>query len=135
MLIGLCQRYTKAMKKKVVIVDDAPFIQEILMTLLSQMDCDVVGVASDGQQAVETVLAQKPDLVFLDLILPEKNGIQVAKEILEYFPEIPIVVMSTVDQKTMIDESLKVGCVEFIAKPFDKKDIESSIKKHLGKIK
>ena len=107
----------------VIIVDDAPFIQEILQALLKEAGVNVIATASNGVEAVTLSKALKPDAIFMDLIMPEMSGIDATKAILENDPTIQIIAISTVDQEFMVMKAIEAGCVTFIAKPFQKQDL------------
>jgi two-component system chemotaxis response regulator CheY len=117
---------------RVLVVDDAPFIREVLRQLLVQHQIEVVGEAVDGQHAVELALQTKPDVILMDIIMPRKSGIEATKEILESLPQTKIIACSTADQQTMVLRALDAGCCEYVVKPFRRDRlihvIESSMK-------
>jgi two-component system, chemotaxis family, chemotaxis protein CheY len=103
---------------KLVIVDDAPFIREALRTLLKNSEFECVGEAIDGVEAVKVIRNLKPEIVLLDLVLPKKNGIEVAREILEEMPKIKIIACSTEGRSGLMLKALDAGCAHFLTKPF-----------------
>ncbi len=103
---------------KLVIVDDAPFIREALRMLLKSTEFECVGEATDGVEAVKVIRNLKPEIVLLDLVLPKKNGIDVAKEILEEMPKIKIIACSTEGRSGLMLKALDAGCSHFLTKPF-----------------
>lgn len=105
------------------IVDDAPFIREILRTLGTQLGGSFVGEAETGRGAVELVKKSLPDVLFLDLVMPGKNGMELIPEILAIWPEVRIIVCSTLDQDSIIAQAQKAGAQYFITKPFTKEKI------------
>ncbi len=116
---ALGQVYNKNMERhRVLIVDDAPYIRELLVLILTKGGFEIVGEAGDGAEAVQKVQSLKPDLVLMDIVMPLKSGIQAAQEILEKVPGTKVVMMSTVDQDIMSVKALETGAHELIRKPF-----------------
>src|SRR5206468_19936 len=106
------------MSTRILIVDDAPFIREVLRHLLIKNDFTVVGEAVDGQHAVELATQMEPDVVLMDMVMPRKTGIEATKEILSTHPQIRVIACSTVDQQSMVLKALDAGCCDFVVKPF-----------------
>lgn len=106
------------MNIKLVIVDDAPFIREIVKQIAVNHNIQVVQEVASGSDAVEAILAADTDVVLLDLALPGKNGVEIAHEVLKVKPHLPIIACSSIDDQNVIDQAIKVGCCEFVAKPF-----------------
>jgi two-component system chemotaxis response regulator CheY len=113
---------------KLVIVDDAPFIREAIRGILKGSEVELVAEASDGEEAVLIVQKLQPDVVLMDLVLPKKNGIDAAREILENNPKVKIVACSTEGQEGMLIRALDVGCVNFLAKPFKAEELLKTIR-------
>jgi two-component system, chemotaxis family, chemotaxis protein CheY len=110
-------------KLNVLIVDDAPFIRDILRHIIKKAGHHVVGEAEDGAQAVEKALSLKPDLVIMDIVMPLKTGVQATREILEKLPETKVIACSTLDQDNMLMKAMEAGAVEYIKKPFNAPDV------------
>lgn len=106
------------MALRVLVVDDAGFIRQILTSLLTELGCDVVGEARNGAEAVLRAKAVEPDLIFMDMVLPQKNGAEAATEILESRPECRIVAMSTATEEVVRARAIQAGCIRFLEKPF-----------------
>lgn len=117
---------------KLVIVDDAPFIREVVRHIVENTGIEVVGEAQDGVEAIEVVRKALPNVVLMDLVMPRKSGIEAAREILAEHPEIKIVACSTLDQETMVMKALDAGCCNYIVKPFQREDLVKTIKAALG---
>lgn len=123
------------MRYRFVVVDDAGFLREIIKNILVDAGGVCVGEASNGDEAVAIVQATLPDLVILDMVMPQRNGIQTAQAIKELHPEMKIIGCSTIDQETMIQKALAVGFDAYVTKPFSKEDIIKNVTKvfpHLG---
>ena len=104
-------------------MDDTPFIAEIISHVALQQGHTIVGQASNGEQAIQMCAQLKPDLIFMDIIMPIMNGLQATEKISQLMPQSKIVMMSTVDQEDLLKESLNVGSVSYIRKPFTKNDL------------
>lgn len=109
------------------IVEDAFFIQEVLQGILDAKGGYCVGNSADGEEAVEKIKQVIPDVVFLDLVLPKKNGVEIIQEIKEYNPGVRIVVVSALDFSVLNSEDIKKDIDYLIKKPFSKKEIEEVI--------
>lgn len=88
--------------------------------------------AEDGVKAVEAYTAEKPDLVFMDITMPNKDGLETLKEIKAMDPGATIVMCSAMGQETMVMDSIKSGAKDFIVKPFKPERVLSTVKKILG---
>lgn len=122
---------------KVLVVDDAPFIREIVKHSLKDVhDIDLVGEAEDGEDALMQARLSRPDVILMDLVLPKKNGIESAREILDLFPEMKIVAFSTNDHEAIIMQALEAGARSFLLKPFSTEDLIVAIRQaHQGGVK
>jgi two-component system chemotaxis response regulator CheY len=117
---------------KILLVDDAAFMRMMLKTTLTQAGYTEILEAADGAQAVETYQAEKPDMVFMDITMPNKDGLEALKEIKALDPEATVVMCSAMGQEAMVMDSIKSGAKDFIVKPFKPERILSTIKKILG---
>ena len=109
------------------IADDAGFIREILLRLLIAEGHQVVAEAHQGIQAISLARQLAPELIFLDLVLPEMNGLEVAQEILKNNNQIAIVAMSAIEDESIHQEALNSGCRCFLQKPFSKAAVLQAI--------
>ncbi len=107
------------MNYRVVIVDDAPFVREVLTHILKPTEFQVVDEASDGAEAVTKILEANPHLVIMDIVMPQKSGIQATIEILAQNPNIKIVACSTEGSETIVAKAIEAGCCDFVVKPFE----------------
>ncbi len=113
---------------KLIIADDAPFILQVTRSLLEGESVDIVAEASDGDEVVKLALEHKPDAIFMDMVMPNKNGVDATREILLQLPETKIIAFSTLDEDLMKDKALAAGCVAYITKPFNRNDLVNSLK-------
>lgn len=119
------------MAKRVLIVDDALIMRRRIRDIAVECGWNVAGEATDGQQAVELYCHEKPDLVTMDIVMPNKDGVTALKEIISADPSARIVMVSAVDQKEKLNECIRAGAVDFVVKPFDKSRLKSFFDKYL----
>lgn len=113
---------------KIMIVDDAVFIRKVLKGILSELGYNVVAEASTGKDAVEQAAKVKPDIITLDITLPDMSGIDVLKEIKRVLPSVQVVMVSALSGQEAVMQALREGAVNYITKPFSKEKIESVLK-------
>jgi two-component system chemotaxis response regulator CheY len=122
------------MPTKVLIVDDAMFMRAILKdVLLNAGDFEVVGEASDGEEAVKFAKELRPDLITMDIVMPNMDGIEATKQIMKADPAVKIVMCSALGQEPLIMESLASGAKDFVVKPFSAEKVLKVIQGILGK--
>lgn len=118
------------MALRIIVVDDAPFIREIVKQILNdQKDYEVVGEAEDGLKAVELAEELKPDIIFMDIVMPEMSGIKATEEILKFDSSIKIIAFTTMDASAIQKKAMKAGCRGFLKKPFTKVEFLNYLKK------
>ena len=117
---------------KILLVDDAAFMRMMLKNTLTQAGYTDLIEAEDGVKAVEAYTAEKPDLVFMDITMPNKDVLETLKEIKAMDPGATIVMCSAMGQETMVMDSIKSGAKDFIVKPFKPERVLSTVKKILG---
>ncbi len=106
------------MGARVMIVDDALFMRNMLRNIFSEGGFEVVGEAQNGNEAVEKYTQLRPELVTMDIVMPEKSGIEALKEIVAIDGSARIVICSALGQESLIMEALEAGARDFIVKPF-----------------
>jgi len=112
-------------KKGILIVDDAVFARNTLKKVIAELDyAQVVGEASNGSEAISLYKKLKPDLVTMDLVMPEKSGIEAIEEILKINKSAIIVVVSAVGQEHLVMEATEKGAKDFVQKPIDKEELK-----------
>ncbi|MFC0524149.1 response regulator [Pontibacillus salicampi] len=120
------------MANKILIVDDAAFMRMMIKDILTKNGYDVVGEAQDGSQAVEKYKELEPDLVTMDITMPEMDGITALKEIKSINPNATIIMCSAMGQQAMVIDAIQAGAKDFIVKPFQADRVIEAIKKALS---
>jgi len=109
---------------KILICDDSILARKSLHEILVQLGYEDIAEVSNGQLAVDTYRILKPSIVFLDIVMPVKDGITATKEIIEYDPDACIVIVSSVGTQTHLKEAIKAGARDFIQKPVELEQLE-----------
>jgi DNA-binding NarL/FixJ family response regulator len=117
---------------RMIVADDAPFIREIVRHVCESNDIELVGEATDGNEAVALAKKIRPDVVLLDIIMPNKSGIEAAKEIAAFDPNIKMIAFSTADQDTLVMRALEAGCVSYLVKPFKSEELVKAIRQSVA---
>ena len=120
------------MSKRVLLVDDAAFMRMMIKNVLTQNGYEVAGEASNGQEALVLYEKVKPDLVTLDITMPEMDGIQTLKELLKIDPSANIIMVTAMGQQQLVIEAIQVGAKDFVVKPFQPDRLLEAVKKALG---
>lgn len=118
------------MSFRYIVIDDAAFVGELLKNILGSSGGLCVGLALNGEEGLTLFQKTLPDLVFLDMVMPKENGIEVARKIREINREAIIVACSTLDDSNIIENALDLGCNEYVQKPFSKEGILSVVSKY-----
>jgi two-component system chemotaxis response regulator CheY len=113
---------------KGIIVDDAAIMRHRLRSIL-ETDFLIVDEASNGVEALDLYSKYKPDFLTLDISMPEMNGLETLKNLIEAYPDAKIVIVSAVGQKQIVFEALSMGAKDFIVKPFDPERVLQSVKR------
>lgn len=119
------------MANRVLIVDDAAFMRMMLKDILNKNGYDVCGEACNGNEALEKYKELKPDLVTIDITMPEKDGISALKDIMAFDSNAKCVMCSAMGQQAMVIEAIQSGAKDFIVKPFQADRVLESIRKIL----
>lgn len=116
---------------KILIVDDAGFMRKMVQTHLSKAGYTDFVEGEDGQRAVELYKEEKPDLVIMDITMPNLNGIEALRMIKENDPDAKVIMCSAMGQEAMVMEAIKLGALDFIVKPFKADRIVQTVNKIL----
>ena len=103
---------------KIIIVDDNDLIRTLLRGILRAEDCEIIGEARNGTLALELIEKSKPDIVLLDVLMPEMDGLEALQNIKQQYPEIIVVMITGSPSKDNVQESIQGGASGFIVKPF-----------------
>ena len=120
------------MAKRILIADDALFMRVTLKNILTKNGYEIAGEATNGRESVEMYKSIMPDLVTMDITMPELDGIAALKEIRAFDPEASVVMCTAMGQKNMVLEAVAAGAKDFIVKPFQPDKVLESIQKHCG---
>jgi two-component system chemotaxis response regulator CheY len=114
---------------RLLIVDDALIMRKVIRDVAVEAGWDVVGEARDGAEAVEMYARLRPDLVTMDLVMPVLGGLEALQRIRASDPRAKVVVVTALDQKQMLLESIRHGALDFVVKPFDRGRLASLLNK------
>ena len=117
------------MSKRILVVDDAAFMRMLLKDILGNGGFEIAGEATSGAEAVRKYKELQPDLVTMDILMPDMDGIQAVKEIKALDPNARIIMCSAMGQKEMVVEAIKAGAKDFITKPFQAERILETLEK------
>lgn len=116
----------------VLIVDDAAFMRMMIKDILSKNNFEIAGEAANGFEAIEKYKEVQPDLVTMDITMPEMDGIEALKEIKKMDPNAKVVMCSAMGQQAMVIDAIQSGAKDFIVKPFQADRVLEALKKVLG---
>ena len=116
-------------KGRIFIVDDSRTARKVLRSILEEQGYVIVGEASNGEEALQTIPETGVDLVTLDITMPVMDGIEALKHLVQRTPETKVLMVSASAQKEKIMEALKIGACDFLQKPYDKNQVISSVKR------
>ena len=120
------------MAKNILICDDAAFMRMMIKDILTKNGYNIAGEAENGAKAVEKYAELKPDLVLMDITMPEMDGIEALKKIKETDPNAAVIMCSAMGQEAMVVQAIKEGAMDFIVKPFKPDRILQTVTKILG---
>lgn len=116
---------------RVLICDDSILIRKKLRNTLEKCKCEEIYEAENGNVAVELVKVNNPDLIFMDIVMPDKDGIEALKEIMEFNPDAKVVMASSVGTNEHLKKAIENGAYDFIQKPISLESITNLIEKVL----
>ena len=117
------------MANGILVVDDAAFMRMMIKNILSKSGYDIVGEAENGVQAVAKFKELKPELVTMDITMPEMDGISAVKEIKKLDPAAKIIMCSAMGQQAMVIDAIQAGAKDFIVKPFQPNRVLEAVQK------
>ena len=117
---------------RVLVVDDAAFMRKMVTDALASGGHEVIGEAGNGAEGVEQFQELRPDLVTLDITMPEKDGLEALKEIMALDPSARVIMCSALGQESKVLESIKLGAKDFVVKPFEQDRVNAAVGKALA---
>lgn len=120
------------MGNKVLVVDDAAFMRMMIKDILRKGGYEVVGEAEDGSKAVEKYKELRPDLVTMDITMPDMDGITAVKEIRKLDGNAQIIMCSAMGQQAMVIDAIQAGAKDFVVKPFQPERVLEAVRKVLS---
>ena len=120
------------MNKRVLIVDDAVFMRNMIREILSGAGFEVVGEAGNGVEAVDRWRELRPDVTTMDIVMPFRSGIEATREIVDTSPGAVVVMCSALGQESLVMEAIEAGASDFVVKPFKGEDVLGVVRKVLG---
>ena len=120
------------MSRTVLVVDDAIFMRTMIGDILKQAGIEVVGEAASGVEAVQRYKELKPDLVTMDIVMPDMGGIDAVREIIKEDPEARILMCSAMGQQGLVVEAIQAGARDFVVKPFQPSRVIEAVQRLLG---
>ena len=109
--------------KRLLVVDDALFMRKLICGVAAEAGWEVVGEATNGLEAIAMYDRFRPDLVTMDLVMPEMGGLEALRRIRAQDPEARVVVVTALDQKQALMDSIRDGALDFIVKPFERERV------------
>ncbi|EWG10396.1 chemotaxis protein CheY [Cytobacillus firmus DS1] len=120
------------MVARILIVDDAKFMRVTLSSILKKDDHEIVGEGENGKEAVDLFVNLKPDLVMMDITMPEMSGLEAVREIKRDNPNAKVIMCSAMGQQKVVVESIEAGAKDFIIKPFDESRVLEAVNRVLS---
>jgi two-component system chemotaxis response regulator CheY len=116
----------------VLICDDAAFMRSMLSDILTQANFEVVGEAQTGVEAVEKYRQLRPDLITIDILMPDQSGIDAVKEIVQFDPDARVLMCSALGQQSLVVAAIQAGARDFVVKPFQPSRVLEAVERVLG---
>ena len=116
--------------KKILIVDDERHVRELISKFLSPRGYTVL-LAGNGEEGMTSIRSERPDLVFLDIIMPGKDGLEVLQDIKRDYPDLPVIIFSALHEEETAKEAIRLGAYDYMTKPFK---LESLLKDFIERI-
>ncbi|HVZ81986.1 MAG TPA: response regulator [bacterium] len=113
-------------------VDDSSFMRSLLKGIILKDGFELAGEAENGRDAVELYKKIRPDLVTMDIVMPDMDGIEAVKTIRSFDPEARIIMVSAMGQQSMVIDSIQAGARDFIIKPFQPPRVHEALRRVMG---
>ena len=112
----------------VLIVDDSSFIRSMIARLVKEIDMEVTGLAANGEQALELIEQNEPQIMTLDMVLPDMTGLDVLRVVKNHYPDIKVIMITTMAQPSMIEEAKELNVDKYLLKPVTDQDLISALR-------
>ena len=121
-------------KKKILVVDDSKTALFMVTTILKREPYDLV-TAHDGQQAVETAVTERPDLILMDVVMPRKTGFEACRELKqrEDTKSIPVILVTTRGEGENVETGFECGCNDYVTKPVNAQELLAKVRDHIAR--
>jgi two-component system chemotaxis response regulator CheY len=116
---------------RLLVVDDSDFARAQISSLLVQLGFSVAGEAGNAEEAIKQIREKKPHLVLTDIVMPNISGIELAEKITQSFPQIGVIMISSLHHEQVVLESIAAGAIDFIKKPIDSIQLKEAVEKFL----
>lgn len=120
------------MAKNILVVDKTSFIRAMIKNILNKAGYNVIAEADNGRKAVEQFIINDPDLVVMEIQIPEVDGIEALKAMREISPDVPVIMCSAAGQQTMVLEAVNAGAKDFLVKPIQPDRLIEAVKGCIG---
>ena len=117
-------------RKRLLVVDDAMIMRAIIKDIAVKAGWEIAGEAANGTECIDKYRALKPDLVTLDIVMPEMDGVEALRTLRGEDPAARIVMVTAIDQRAKLSECIQLGAIDFVAKPFDRERLFSLLQKY-----
>ncbi len=114
---------------KIVIVDDSDFSRSVISKMLSEEGFQIVGEAGSAESALPLLKDKQPDIVIADIVMPNVSGLELTEKISQNFPDISVIIVSSLSQEHIVLDAISAGASDFIAKPIQKQQLVDSVQK------
>jgi two-component system, chemotaxis family, chemotaxis protein CheY len=118
---------------RILVVDDAAFMRKMIRDIFTGEEFEVVGEAQNGREAIAAFRELQPDLVTMDVVMPEMGGIEATRELLALRSDVVVLICSALGQEALVMEAIEAGASDFIVKPFNPADVLSVVRKVMGR--
>lgn len=120
---------TEHIPLKVLVIDDSEFARKLIIQTLEKEEINVVGEAANLKEATEIINNTNANVLIVDVVMPDINGIELTRKLKEIFSDINVVMVSSLSQDQIVLEAISAGAVDFLHKPFSKKQLVDSLQK------
>ena len=118
--------------KRLLVVDDALIMRAMIKDIARQAGWQIAGEATNGRECLERYRELSPDLVTLDIVMPEMDGVEALRQLRQEDPPATVVMVTAIDQKEKLSECIRLGARDFLVKPFDRDHLRSLLQRYRG---